>query len=281
MADLVILSGKGEIPFLFKELAKGKGYRSLSVGVKGISDKGHDLYVPFLGFKEFEKLLEDLGKPPIVMLGKFEPSLIFAVLEGFLFKVRLFFGSAHFRENYKTFLRLKEETPSFLPADVVKTFIEHMEKKGFSFLPSEEIREILRPSFAEEGNLNGIDFPLEEHHLRFFEHAKRIADMDIGQTLVVKDKSVVAVEGAEGTNGTLKRACKLFGKNLVMVKVGRTEQDYRIDVPTVGMETLKILKKCRFKALLLEAGKVLIVRKEEFLKEAKRAQIAVIGLTPR
>ncbi|NPB05299.1 MAG: LpxI family protein [Aquificae bacterium] len=281
MADLVVLSGRGEIPFLFKTLAREKGYDPVTVGVRGISDRGCDYYVPFLGFKQFENLLDELGRPPVVMLGKFEPSLLFAVQESLLFKLRLLLGDDLFKENYETFKKLREQTPSLKTADVVLTYLRYMEEKGYSFLPSEEVREIFSPALAPEGNLTPVPFELRSHHWEFFRLAKTLADAEVGQTLVVKDEMVVAVEAIEGTNETIKRACRFAGKGPVVIKVGRTLQDYRIDIPTVGMQTLKLLKRCRAKALFLEAGKVLILEKERFLKKATEAGVAVIGLTPR
>jgi DUF1009 family protein len=85
----------------------------------------------------------------------------------------------------------------------------------------------------------------------------------------------------EGTDKTVERAFKLVGKGISVVKVARTHQDFRIDVPAVGLNTLRLLKKAKARALFLEADKVFIVEKEKFLKEAQRAGIAVIGLAPR
>ena len=141
---------------------------------------------------------------------------------------------------------------------------------------------IARTWLVGEGFLTGNADNVEIEHFReVFKIAKRIADWDIGQTITVKDGTIVAVEGIEGTNETIKRSCKLVGKGFSVIKVARTEQDFRIDVPTVGMETLNLLKKCKVRNLILEADKVFIVPKGEFLKEAQKAGINVIGLALR
>jgi DUF1009 family protein len=279
---LVILSGKGELPHIFKKLSKEKGYEAFTVGVRGITDRKTDFVVPFLGFKQFEELLLKLERPQIVMLGKFDQKLSVVLYNSLLQKLKSFFFTEQFEENYGIYKVIKEKAKNKQPKELVVSFIRYMEDKGFSFLPSHAIQEIAQPLLAGEGVLAGEIEEKEIEDLKgIFKIAKQIADWDIGQTITVKDGTIVAVEAVEGTNETIKRTCKLVGKGFSVIKVARTVQDFRIDVPTVGMETLKLLKKCRVKNLILEAGKVFIVPKVEFLKEAKKAGIKVIGLAPR
>jgi DUF1009 family protein len=279
---LVILSGKGELPHIFKKLSKEKGYEAFTVGVRGITDRKTDFVVPFLGFKQFEELLLKLERPQIVMLGKFDQKLSVVLYNSLLQKLKSFFFTEQFEENYGIYKVIKEKAKNKQPKELVVSFIRYMEDKGFSFLPSHAIQEIAQPLLAGEGVLAGEIEEKEIEDLKgIFKIAKQIADWDIGQTITVKDGTIVAVEAVEGTNETIKRTCKLVGKGFSVIKVARTVQDFRIDVPTVGMETLKLLKKCRVKNLILEAGKVFIVPKVEFLKEAKKAGIKVIGLVPR
>ncbi len=281
MKTVAVLSGRGSLPLQFKKLSERLGYKTYTVGVKGITDFEGDFKIPFLGFVEFEELLERLNRPKIVLLGKFDQRLPFLVANSLMLKLKAFLFGGNLKRNFQIFNTLRRRAKSGQPEGLIRAFMEHLEERGFSFLPSGEIYKVLKPLFAERGNMTpAVDFNPERLYL-FFEYAKRIADMDIGQTLVVKERTVVAVEGIEGTNEAIKRACRLAGKGFVAVKVARTNQDYRVDIPAVGMETLKLLRKCRAKALLLEAGKVLIADKERFLKEAQRAKIAVIGLTPR
>lgn len=105
--------------------------------------------------------------------------------------------------------------------------------------------------------------------------AKNIADMDIGQTVVVKQKAVVAVEAMEGTDKTILRAFDIAGKGIVVIKSARTNQDFRIDVPTVGIDTLNTLKETKAKAIAIQKGKVYVLEKEKFIKMANRFGIGV------
>ena len=281
---LLILSGRGKLPLLFKELACRKGYEAFTVGVKTVTDFRTDFKVPFLGFAEFEKLVEDLGNPYIVLLGKFDPKLSVALFDSLLQKVRFKIFGGNYERNRETLELIRSRLKNTLPGEVVKAFIRHYEESGFKFLPSEEIRKIAQPLLAEEGLLTP-NVRLEEEILEqgklFMNYAKRLADMEIGQTLIFKDGQVFAVEGAEGTDRTIERGGKLAGKGFCVVKASRSNQDFRIDVPAVGGHTLKPLKKRKAKAIFLESGRVFIVEKERFLKEAEKAGIAVIGLAPR
>jgi DUF1009 family protein len=279
MRKIIVLAGKGSLPFTFKYLAEKEGYKVYTVGIKGLTSDKTDFIIPFLGFIEFEKILDKLNRPPIVMLGKFNPKISLKIGQGFLFKLKsILFKDV--KKNYEIFQNLKNRIKIFTPKEIINTYISYMESKGYSFLSSDEIKNITAPLLAKEGFLNSLhpDIKLLEEGKTFFKYAKKIADMDIGQTLIFKNGHIVAVEGIEGTNETIKRACKLVGRGFSLIKVGRTQQDFRIDVPTVGLETLNFLSRCKAKAVFLEANNVFVVNKEDFLKEAAKKRIAVIGL---
>ena len=108
--------------------------------------------------------------------------------------------------------------------------------------------------------------------------ARGSADLDIGQSLAVKERDIIAVEAIEGTNAMIRRAgqlCRAGG--WTMIKVARPNQDMRFDVPTVGPETIRNLKVARGRCLVLEADKTLIVDKPITLALADRLGIAVVG----
>jgi DUF1009 family protein len=108
--------------------------------------------------------------------------------------------------------------------------------------------------------------------------ARASANLDIGQTVAVKERGIIAVEAVEGTDAMIRRAgrlCRTGG--WTMVKVARPKQDMRFDVPTVGPDTLRNLKGARCACLVVEAGKTLIVDKPATLALAEQLKIAVIG----
>jgi|GEM_PF-50440 len=108
--------------------------------------------------------------------------------------------------------------------------------------------------------------------------AKSLADHGIGQTVVVKNGVVVAVEAIEGTDQTILRAGTLVPDSLVVVKVGCPNQDRRFDMPVVGMDTLKILVSAHAGVLAIDAANTVIVDKESLVEEADRHQIAIIAV---
>ena len=111
--------------------------------------------------------------------------------------------------------------------------------------------------------------------------AHRIALMDIGQTVVVRDRAVVAVEAMEGTDAAILRAGELAGrKDLTVIKVSKPGQDMRFDVPVVGPSTIRHMADAGATALVLDAQRTLIIEREQFVESADRNNIAVEGLKP-
>jgi len=112
--------------------------------------------------------------------------------------------------------------------------------------------------------------------IRFgYDAARRLADMDIGQTVVVKGQTIVALEAMEGTDSTIERAADIAGPGCVMVKVSRTRQDMRWDVPTVGPATMERIIKGKYSAIAIESGSMFLLEKEKFIQMADEAGIII------
>jgi len=111
-----------------------------------------------------------------------------------------------------------------------------------------------------------------------FRHAKHLAALDIGQTLVIRRQTVLAVEAVEGTDAAIERGCAL-GKGAVVVKVSRPQQDMRFDVPTVGPATLQALIAGGGSVLAVEADTTLMIRVSELVAMADAHRIAVVGVS--
>lgn len=256
-----LIAGKGRLPEIFRESVRKSGREVFSVGVKGITDSQVDELLPIGRVGRLIGLFKKKNIREVVMLGKFEHRLIYSSLLNFDLKALSVLG------------RAKDKRP----ASLVKAFMEVLEEEGFEFVdPTPYLKELL----AAEGVM-GKRKPVREameDGIFGFSIAKELAELDIGQTVVVKDKAVVAVEAMEGTQDTIRRGGKMGGKGIRIVKVARKTQDFRIDVPAVGIETLEVMKEVNADALFLEAGKVYIIDKEKFLKMADRFGISVIGL---
>ncbi len=107
---------------------------------------------------------------------------------------------------------------------------------------------------------------------------KQIGALDIGQSIAVKEREVIAVEAIEGTDRLIERSGELCPQGgWTLVKVAKPEQDMRFDVPTVGPSTIENLHRTRAAALVIEAGRTIVLQKEQTLRLAERYRIAIIG----
>ncbi len=256
-----LIAGKGRLPEVFYREAVSKGEEVVVIGVKGITDMERDEELPVGKVGRLIKLLKKRGVDRVVMLGKFEHRLIYTSLLQLDLKA------------FSVLRRAKDRRP----ANVIRAFMSVLEEEGFEFIDPRPYLEGLLASEGVMGSRKPSEEAMEDAVFGFI-IAKEVAELDIGQTVVVKDRAVVAVEAMEGTQETVRRGGKLGGKGVRVIKVARKTQDFRIDVPTVGLETLDVLKEVKADALFLEAGKVYIVDKEKFLRQADRLGIPVVGL---
>jgi DUF1009 family protein len=108
--------------------------------------------------------------------------------------------------------------------------------------------------------------------------AKRMAGLDIGQTLVVKNGAIVAVEAIEGTDAAIKRGGQLANGGIVVIKVSKPNQDMRFDIPVIGPRTISYLSKAKGKCLAIESHKTLIIDRERCVRLAEKKKIAIVVL---
>lgn len=258
---LCLVAGSGSLPVAFVKKAKELGDEVFVVGVKGITSIEANAYLPLGKVGTLVKLLEKHHINKIVLLGKFEHKLLFSDL--------LTVDSL----ALKILKRAKDRRAQSL----VRALMDELEEMGFEFIdPKPYLEELL----AGKGALNRLEPSSQamDDGLFGFPIAKEIAQLDVGQTIVVKEGTVVSVEAMEGTQEAIYRAGKLAGKGCRVIKVARKNQDFRIDVPTVGLDTLEALRQIKADAIFLEAGKVYIVDKDKFLKLADKYKISVVGL---
>jgi len=109
--------------------------------------------------------------------------------------------------------------------------------------------------------------------------AKEIARLDIGQTVLVKNGTVVAVEALEGTNDAIRRGGELASSGAVMVKVAKPSQDMRFDVPVIGVETMRVAAEARLRVIAVEGGKTLLLERDAIFDLANHSKISIVGRT--
>jgi len=120
--------------------------------------------------------------------------------------------------------------------------------------------------------------PREEHDVELgWNVAKEIARLDIGQTIVIKNGTIVAVEALEGTNEAIKRGGTLAREDAVMVKVSKPNQDMRFDVPVIGVETVRIAAESGVRVIAVEAGKTLLLERDAIIALANGSKMSVVA----
>lgn len=152
-----------------------------------------------------------------------------------------------------------------------------LEKTGVELLPATTFMdqalaspELMAGAKLGKRQIRDIDFG--------WKIAKEIARLDIGQTVIVKNGTVLAIEGLDGTNETIRRGGKLAGTGgAIMIKVSKPDQDMRFDVPVIGVETIRVAHEAGVRAIAIEAGRTLLLEKPAILEQANRAQISIIG----
>jgi DUF1009 family protein len=149
-----------------------------------------------------------------------------------------------------------------------------LSKVGVDLLPATTF---LEGSLAQAGLIAGPKLSRrEEQDVDFgWKIAKEIAGLDIGQTVIVKNGTIVAVEALEGTNDVIKRGGTLARKGAVMVKVAKPNQDMRFDVPVIGLETLRVAAEAGLRAIAVEATRTLLLEKDEIVDVANRLKISI------
>jgi UDP-2,3-diacylglucosamine hydrolase len=137
----------------------------------------------------------------------------------------------------------------------------------------------LEDSLARPGVIAGSKLsPRQEHDVDFgWTVAKEIARLDIGQTIIIKNGTIVAVEALEGTNEAIKRGGALARENAVMVKVSKPNQDMRFDVPVIGVETVRIAAEAGIAVIAVEAGKTLLLEQDTVRQRAEQSKISIVA----
>jgi DUF1009 family protein len=107
--------------------------------------------------------------------------------------------------------------------------------------------------------------------------AKEMARLDIGQTVIVKNGTVLAVEAFEGTNDAIKRGGALARKGALMIKVAKPNQDMRFDVPVIGVETIRIATEAKLRGIAVEAGRTLLLERDAIIDLADQAKISIVA----
>jgi DUF1009 family protein len=137
----------------------------------------------------------------------------------------------------------------------------------------------LEDSLAQSGLIAGPKLsPRQEQDVELgWTAAKEIARLDIGQTIIVKNGTIVAVEALEGTNEAIKRGGSLAREGAVMIKVSKPNQDMRFDVPVIGVETVRVAAESKIGVIAVEAGKTLLLERDAVVEWVDRSNMSLVA----
>ncbi len=264
-----LIAGNGKFPLLVLETARARGIDMIVAAIKEetfpeIESYGYTIH--WLGLGQLGKLIELFRKSGVRQ----------AILAGQVKHVQIFGSSLPDLTMIRMLAGMGRKNTDSLIGAVARV----LEESGITLVDSTSL---LKPHMAAEGVMTRRGFSDHEKSDVAYGRpiAHRIASMDIGQTVVVRDQAIVAVEAMEGTDAVVRRAGELAGKKkLTVVKVSKPKQDMRYDVPVVGVPTIENMVAAGATALALDAHRTLILDKNRFLDIADQNGIAVVGFPP-
>jgi len=264
-----IIAGNGRFPFLALQGARSLGHDVTVVAVKeeafaDLEQAARDAHASYHSVS-----LGHLGKCIKILR---QDGVSQAVMAGQVKHAKIFSGIVPDLTLLSVLTKLRARNTDAL----ISAVAEVMRKEGIELLDSTVF---LGPLLAREGQLTqrGPD-EAERADLAFgYRLADEIAGLDIGQTIVVKDKAVVAVEAMEGTDAAIARAGELAGGGVRVVKVAKPNQDMRFDVPVIGVATVEAMRRAGATALSIDAGRTLVIDGDQVFKAADEAGITIVG----
>jgi UDP-2,3-diacylglucosamine hydrolase len=264
-----IIAGNGRFPFL---------------ALQGARDLGHDVTIVAIREEAFPDLEDEArragGELHWVSLGQLGKCIRLlkaagvsqAVMAGQVRHVRIFSGIVPDLTLLSVLTRLKSRNTDAL----ISAVADVLRDDGIDLIDSTAF---LSPLLAREGVLSSR--PPNAGERDDFEFGYRMADtiagLDIGQTIAVRHKAVVAVEAMEGTDAVIARAGQLAGPGARIVKVAKPDQDMRFDVPVIGLATIEAMRAAGASALSVDAGRTLVLDGDRVFRLADEASIAIVG----
>ncbi len=266
---LGLIAGNGRFPFLVLDAARHLGHDVVIIAVKEEASPDLEVAAARARASIHRVSLGQLGRC-IELLR--QAGATQAVMAGQVKHVKLFAGILPDRLLLSVLLKLRARNTDSLIAAIADVMRDH----GIELLDSTAF---LTPLLARPGVMTRrTPAPGEQDDFEFgYRMADVLAGLDIGQTIVVKDRAVVAVEAMEGTDEVIARAARLAGPGTRVVKVAKPKQDMRFDVPVVGRQTIDAMCRAGASALSVDAGKTLFVDGDEIVRAADAAGIAIVG----
>lgn len=267
MERIGLLAGVGTLPVEFLQAVKSQGYEVVCVAVipgvdsrlKELANVYYDINVAKLN--KIIKTLVSEDVKEVTMLGK--------VTKEWLFK------GLHLPDMRA--LKLLNRLRNRKDDTIMLAIVEELAKDGISVLDQTKYLKPLMPGPQVFTKKQPTEEQMRDVAYGFCT-AKMLGGMDIGQTVVVKNQAVMALEAIEGTDACIRRGGELGRGGAVVVKTAKPKQDTRFDVPAVGMQTLRSMMESGCTVLAIEAYRTLFAEKEEVIREADRKGMIVMSV---
>lgn len=264
-----LIAGNRRLPFLWAAQARSAGHQVAAVGFREETDPRLKRQVDafeLVSLGELGKLIKFFKKNGVtqaVMQGQIQHKQIYANIKADWRAKWLLAKQALFVRDFRT---------EAILGSIAKELASH----GIELRPATWLME---PYLAQAGRLTGPKpgAKLRQDIAFGLKLTRELNKLDVGQTVVVKKMSCVAVESIEGTDACIRRAAKLAGPGCTVIKLARPNQDLRFDLPVVGPKTFQVLAQAKAAALVLESGKTLFLEKENCLQTAAKSQLAVLA----
>ncbi len=273
-APLGLLAGSGRFPIVFAQAARRQGQRVYGVGIEGmVSDELENHCDGFARIRLARvgrgiRLFRRAGVRKIVMAGKIEKTVL---VRPYLFwRVLPDWRTLHMWFRYAT----RDKKDDTLTLAVIREF----ERDQLTF---DSALNYCSELLVKHGFLTRRKpSPTQWKDINFgWDLAKEMGRLDVGQSVMVKDTAVLAIEAIEGTDGCIRRAGELCRKGgFTVVKVAKPQQDMRFDVPTIGMQTIHTMHEAGAKVLAVESEKTIVLDQEAVLRLADQYGISIVAL---
>lgn len=262
-----LLAGDGTLPVKMAQYAKENGFEVICISfskdnlsqLKKYCSKVYSCHPGEIN--RIEKILKDEEIKQATFLGKVNKSVL----------LQLYKFDSRAIEILKTIKRLNDD-------EVMLVIVNEFEKAGITVLDQTIFIKNLMIPAGVLGKHKPTKEQMEDVNYGFW-LAKEMGKVDVGQSVVIKDKMAMAVEAIEGTDKCIIRGSKLAKRGAAVVKVSKPKQDKRFDIPTVGLKTLKTMKKYKANLLAVEANETIIVDQEKVIKYADANKIVLMAVS--
>ena len=261
-----LIAGDGTLPVKMAQYAKENGFEVVCISLakdnlRQLKKYCSKVYSCHPGeVNRIEKILKDEEIKQATFLGKVHKRVLLQL-----------------HKFDKRAIELLQEAQRLNDDQVMLLIVKEFEKAGITVLDQTIfIKNLMIPS-GVLGKIKPTEAQMEDVNYGFW-LAKEMGKIDVGQSVVIKDKMIMAVEAIEGTDMCIKRGSKLAKKNAVIVKVAKPSQDKRFDIPAIGLRTLKTMKRYKADLIAVEANETIIVDQEKVIQFADENNIVIMAV---